>query len=283
MNSRIAYIALATSAACVACAHPAAVGSFATAAAHTTMQFPQVAGDLYESCVRFEAYRQGRSPTQWYEREGLTHACASRDSAVKRVVAVNRVLTGYLNALAALADDRVVAYDRQLDKVGAALINDAHLDKARVKAASGLAAFVATAATEGYRRRQLEQAIASQNDNVRDVVETLREVIATDYANALDVEGEAMTVFYRSLLQEHAARDPLGAVLVRDVRDERATQLADRRQTLSDYAEALRDVRAGHQRLFASRHEMDSSALAADLAAYAERLQAVIVAFQKAY
>ena len=268
---------------CTACVRPTAVASFAAAAGRTSAQLPDVASDLYASCLRFEGYKAARRGDGWYEPADLVPPCAARDSAVRRVVAMNRLLAGYWSALGALADDRVVAYDKNLDRLATALNADAGLARDRARAITGIASFLGTAVTEGYRRRQLVEAIDSQHDNVARLVEGVREIVATDYANALEVEHQGMSLFYHALWREGAAREPIAAALLRDARDERDAALLRKQAALTDLADALRLVRAGHERLYASRHDLNGPALVAELATYAARLDAAVVAIQKAF
>lgn len=266
-----------------ACVRPTAVASFAAAAGRTSAQLPDVASDLYASCLRFEGYKAARRGDGWYEPADLAPPCAGRDSAVRRVVAMNRVLAGYWSALGALADDRVVGYDKELARLATALNADAGVPRDRARGVTGLAAFLGTAVTEAYRRGQLERAIESQHENVALVVEGLHEIFATDYANALEVEHQGMALFYHALWREAATREPIAAALLRDARDERDAALVRKQAALADLADALRDVRAGHERLYASRHDLNAPALVGDLATYAARLDAAVRALQKAF
>jgi hypothetical protein len=193
------------------------------------------------------------------------------------------VLGRYFAALGALADDRVVDYDASVDDLADALEDDAKLDAGKVRAVSGLAAFAASVTTDAYRHLQLSKVIEEQNGNVATVIDALGEIVATDYANILDLEVAGMESFYRSALAEGAEHEPLAAILVRDSRDERIAALEGKRAALAKYVKALATMKAGHQRLYDSRHDLDARVLARTLAGYATQLEEVLPALREAF
>jgi hypothetical protein len=215
------------------CVKTGAVGRYARAAGETAGEFPALADEMRASCVRLEEYREEREGKGGFGREDLEGGCAERGKAVRRAVAVERVLASYFAALGALADGKVVKYDGQIDDLADALEDDAKLDRKKVKAVSDLAAFAASVATDGYRHLKLAQVIEEENGNVGTVIDALTEIVGTDYANILELEATGMDAFYRSALAEGAEREPLAAILVRDARDERAAALREKREALA--------------------------------------------------
>lgn len=265
------------------CVRTGAVGRYARAAGATAGAFPALADDMEASCVRLEGYREAREGKGWFASSDLEKQCAERGRAVERAVAVERVLGRYFAALGALADGKVVSYDGEIDDLADALEDDAKLDRKKVKAVSDLAAFAASVTTDGYRHLKLTRVIEEQNGNVGAVIDALTEIVATDYANILDLEATGMESFYRSALTEGAEREPLAAILVRDARDERAAALDEKREALASYVRALGTMKAGHQRLYDSRHDLHAKAVAGELAGYAAQLEKTIPALREAF
>lgn len=266
-----------------ACVRPAAVGRYARAAGKTTAEFPALAADMQASCLRLEGYRESREGAGWFDRADLEPRCAERRKVVNRTVAVERVLAGYFTALAGLADGKVVAYEGSIDNLAGSLEDDAHLDRKRVRAVADLAAFAASVGTDGYRHARLTSVIEKQNANVAIVIDALTQIVGTDYASILGVEEAGMESYYRSALAEGAEHEPLAALIVHDTYDSRATALAEKRSALSAYVKALATMKAGHQKLYESRHDLDAKALAAELAGYAAQLEDMIPALHKAF
>lgn len=266
-----------------ACVQPAAVGRYARAAGKTAAEFPALAADMHASCLRLEGYRESREGDGWFDHADLEPRCAERQKAAKRTIAVERVLAGYFAALAGLADDKVVSYDRSVDRLAGSLEDDARLDRKQVRAVADLAAFAASVATDGYRHAKLTSVIENQNANVATVIDALTEIVGTDYASILSVEEAGMESFYRSALAEGAEREPLAAILVRDTHDARTVALNEKRSALSACVKALTTMKAGHQRLYESRRELDAKALAVELAGYAAQLEEMVPALRKAF
>jgi hypothetical protein len=233
--------------------------------------------------VRLEEYREAREGKGWADATDLEKRCADRESAVRRAVAVDRVLASYFAALGALADKKVVKYDASFDALANALEDDAKLDGDKVRAVSDLAAFATSVATDGYRHLTLTRVIEDENANVAAVIDALAEIVGTDYASILDLESAGMDAFYRSALAEGAEREPLAAILVRDRRDERAAELKAKRTALDAYVKALATMKKGHQRLYDSRRDLDAKRLAAELADYSTQLEKMISTLRDAY
>ncbi|HEU4584852.1 MAG TPA: hypothetical protein VFR95_03835 [Gemmatimonadaceae bacterium] len=265
------------------CVRTGGVGSYARAAGETAAEFPALAQEMTASCVRLEGYREAREGKGWADRGDLEKRCADRERAVRRAVAVDRVLASYFAALGALAEEKVVKYDASIDDLADALEDDAKLDAKKVRAVSDLAAFTASVATDGYRKLTLTKVIEDQNANVAAVVDALADIVGKDYTNILDLEAAGMDAFYRSALVEGAEREPLAAILVRDRRDERAAQLEAKRAALDAYVKALATMKKGHQRLYDSRRDLDAKRLAGELADYAAQLEKMISALRDAY
>jgi hypothetical protein len=265
------------------CVRTGAVGRYARAAGETAREFPALADEMRASCVRLEGYREAREGKGWFESGDLEGRCADRARAVRRAVTAERALASYFAALGALADDKVVKYEGSVDDLADALEEDAGLDREKVRAVSDLASFAASVATDGYRHLKLANVIEEQNGNVALVIDALTEIVGTDYANILELEATGMESFYRSALTEGAEREPLAAILVRDARDERASALRGKRVALAAYVKALGTMKAGHQRLFDSRHDLHAKALAGELADYAAQLEKMIPALREAF
>lgn len=265
------------------CVSTGAVARYARASGETAAAFPVLAEGMTASCMRLERYRESREGEAWFDDADLAGRCAPRERAVKRAVAVDRVLASYFAALGALADDGVVKYSTAVDGLADALAEDARLDAKRVRAVSDLAAFAASASTDGYRHLELTRVIEEQNANVIAVIEALGEIVGSDYANILDLEAAGMDAYYRAALVEGAEREPLAAVLVRDRRAERAEALHARRAAVDAFVKALGTMKKGHQRLFDSRRDLNAKKVAAELSGYAAEMEKLLVALDEAF
>jgi hypothetical protein len=111
----------------------------------------------------------------------------------------------------------------------------------------------------------------------------LRGVINVDYRRILGVETRAVNDFYRTVLAESRAKEPLASVLLLRDRDERIAQLRKRGEDLDAYLRALEAVRAGHQKLYENRNRVRARAVSAELVRHAEALEKIGKQLERAF
>lgn len=279
------------------CVQPVAVGKYATSANQTLLQFQSVANDIAASCMRLTTYQaaSGHAPDVgrdgWFSVAALDRHCASRDSAVKRVIGVSAVLAEYFAALQALADDGRTNTDSSAASFGNALAGAKAFSPAQSSAIASLAAFAGSAMSDGIRRRALTRAIETQNGNVQVVTDWLMNMVGVEFQTALANERTAADDYYHTAFAEAkrpgsdivGSGDPLGSVVVQDVRLGRLRELNQKLDALAAYIQALKTVKEGHQQLYASRDHLDAQALAAELGDYTKRLSKVAKQLAKAF
>ena len=193
------------------------------------------------------------------------------------------MLSAYFAALESLAANKVTDFDGDVDALGAAVRDGGGFDKAQVSAIDVLAKYASSRTTDGYRRKKLRDAIASQNDNVQTLIAALHEIVARDFAQLLENDVAAQTSFYRAALAENTATDPLAAILVRDAYDARAVALAEQTAAVRALSQALLTVGRGHQALYDSRNRLGAKALLSTVVSNARELDAAIARVDKAF
>jgi hypothetical protein len=235
------------------------------------------------SCRRTQSYRLRRTSTAWYGEDSLRTACAGRDSALRAVARANQVLGAYLAALGAMAGEKPTELDSRIDALGEAVEGTGLFEAAQVDAIVSLGKFAASHGAGGYRRAKVREAIVEQNANVQLVTSALHEIIDRDFARYLRDDETAQTSFYRGALTESGAREPLGAILIRDSYDERQAELAGGREAVQALARAVLLVGRGHQRLYDARDHLSAKDLLASIVANARELDAAIAKVDKAF
>jgi hypothetical protein len=248
-----------------------------------TAKLPDVTEGMSASCRRAASYRLRRSSTDWYADDSLRLACAVRDSAVRDVARVNRILSAYFTALQSLAADKVTDPGASLGALGTAVREARGFDRAQVRAVEGLARFAYSRSTDGYRRAKLRDAIASQNENVQTVTSALHDILDRDFIQLLENDIASQTSFYRAALTESTSRDPLAAILVRDAYDARAQTLAEQSAAVRALSQALLTVGRGHQALYDARDHLGGKALLALVVSNARELDDAMARVSKAF
>ena len=282
-RSAVAAVLAAGGAGVVACAPPAAVRSYASASGEVAGRFPVLAADIPASCARAEGYRALAEDKEWWDDGALAERCKTLNDAAPALLAANRALQQYLGALAAMADDRVVRFDPQLDALARAVVATNEFPRERVEAVGGLTALLARAATDGYRRAQLRDAIAEANDDVQAITDGLVLVVDRAYLLTLHNERAALDRFYVKAIKEGRTEEPLTALLVLERRDDRLATLRDRRLAAQAYVSALRSVARGHRRLYESRERLNARELLAELADYAVAIETLAADIRKSF
>jgi hypothetical protein len=276
-------VLLAACAVLIGCASPAAVRSYARASGDVAGRFPALAADIPASCTRAEGYRALAEDSEWWDDDALAARCKSLVDAGRALLAANRALQQYLTALGAMADDRIVRFDPQLDALTRAVVATDEFPRERVEAVSGLAKLLARAATDGYRRAQLRDAIAAADSDVAAITDGLVVAVERAYLLTLDNERAALDRFYVKVIKEGRAAQPLTALLVLERRDDRLATLRGRRVAAQAYVSALRSIARGHRRLYESRDKLRARELAAELADYAAAIEALASDMEKAF
>lgn len=265
------------------CTSAAATRRFSASAVAVTARLPDASAALVASCRRTQSYRLRRSSAAWYGEDSLRIACAGRDSALRAVARANQVLAAYLTALGSMAGEKPGELDAPVNKLGDAVDSAGLFDRAQVDAIASLAGFAASHGAGGYRRVKLREAITTQNANVQLLTSALHEIIDRDFARYLRDDETAQTSFYRAALTESGAREPLGAILIRDSYDEREAELVRRTEAVDALARAVTVVGRGHQRLYDARDHLNAKELLASTVANAHEMEAAIAKFDKAF
>jgi hypothetical protein len=282
-GARIRCLTLIVAALAAGCSSPAAVTRYTKSATLVTAKLPDITDALSRSCRRTASYRLRRASSDWYGDDSIRVACAGRESALRTATRTSRVLAAYFAALEALAENKLTDYGTKVDALGSAVGEAGEFDTKQVKAIEGLAKFASSRATDGYRRRRLREAIATQNENVQTFTNALHDILDRDFAQLLENDVTAQTSFYRAALTESAGADPLTAILVRDAYDERAAQLAERSAAVRSLAQALLTVGRGHQALYDSRSHLGGRKLLAAIVSNARELDTAIARVNRAF
>jgi hypothetical protein len=259
------------------------VRRFSASASLVTAKLPDATAAVAASCRRAQSYRLRRVTSAWYGTDSVRAACADRERALRDVEGVNRVLSGYFAALGALAGEKVPEAGAGVSALGSAVGEATDFDAGKVSAITALARFTTTHATDGYRRAALREAIAGQNANVQTVTSALHELLEEGLARYLATDGNAETDYYRSVLTESGAREPLGAILVRDSYDGRHAEVLEQTEAVRTLGRAMLTIGRGHQRLYDARDHLAAKELLASIVATARQLDAAMAKMDKAF
>jgi hypothetical protein len=268
-----------------------AVRQFSDSSAQASKPLTDIVLDMYDSCERRNSYAP----------EAQKADCSKHRQNREKVIGTYGILDDYITALGQLASDETIDYDKSFDKVVSEL-KGAGVGDDQARAAGGLAAFLTKAATDGYRKTKVKEAITTQNDNLKLVSAALSDIVGRDYKRLLDQEKFAIESYYGPQIKEAAfspsnSQDPLAKqvdkigetvgrsflfALTKDS-EEKLREVTKKHVAVQSYLKILRSIEDGHQTLYDSKDNLDAKALIQQVSDYAKNLEVLKKDVQKAF
>jgi hypothetical protein len=248
------------------CTNLDAVHRFADSYNDTKANFPSIVSDLYRSCSDYLEYSSvSRGKYDLVEiRTAESQRCGKYNELEPRLLAANKILVDYLNALAAMANNNPPPYDAALDGLPAKLAASSSFSSDQTQAFTSLAKFVLDAGTQAYRRAKVADAIGSNNTNVKTVTAALNMIVVKDYVRLLKNEEIGLRDMYGTALLTDGSDQPLTAILV-ETQWRIARERIEKRQAAAQaYGQVLTEIAKGHQQLYEKRNDLTSKDAVAD-------------------
>lgn len=254
-----------------------AVQNFASVSQQATEQFPDLAADIYGSCVRAAQF-ESELPTQ----QKVQQRCGQFKQLAPGLVAANKVLAEYLFALGTLAADQTVAYGPALAGLAQSVQANTTFQPAQVKAVSGILGFLLEAQAGRYRQQQVKAAIAATNGDLKVLIPALKAIIGQDYNRLLLIEEQTMTAYYQGKIRAGKGQPLLVAVIKNQWQDQRTT-LTQKKAAVAAYIKILDQIAAAHQQLYNDRGTLSSLETIQGVVQYARTLQPLMKSLVKAF
>ena len=262
--------------ACSSCLSLEAVQQYASESAEGTERFSEIDLTFQALCQR---KRQWRDLRQSRVLRTYQDSCLLQQQADSALMKMQRAVQEYLMALYAVSSGERVYYS--LNPVKEALTGSGliQVEEKTINAYQNLLELLATASTEAYRRRQVQQLVDQAHppltaliDQLTFVVdEAFREAIGQQqemlYLNTLELADSARTFVERqSLLQQY----------IEEVR-----YYEQQLQLLDTYATILATVKDGHQALYDRRRKLHRQETVTTMVFYLAELRRLQTAFEK--
>ncbi len=254
-----------------------AVKNFAAVSQAATDQFPDIAADIYGSCVR---------SAQFEADPGAQPAVGARCDRFKQLtpglISANKVLEEYLFSLGRLAADQRVTYGPALNGLAGEIQATNTFKPAQINAISGILGFLLNAEAGRFRQQQVEAAIQATNANLKVLIPALKAIIGQDYARLLLIEEQTMDAYYRSKLRA-GKQQPLLAALIQNQWQNDKTALTQKKAAAAAYVKILEEIQTGHQQLYDDRNRLTSQETVQAIVQYARTLQPLVKDLVKAF
>jgi hypothetical protein len=266
------------------CASFDEVRDFAAVSARATQAVPEIARDYRASIVRVKRYdslRRGALLDEANSKAG-EFCAANPDCAVPEAYAAGcAILTAYIDALARLADHRESTTGSAVQRALAVVQKIPGVPPGLVSSFGGLVKFLADAADQRYRRRQIDQALANNDPAVQQVLSAYRRFLQ-DYADLqLDRERIALLVYFEASLPPTA--DPATRLLVYDRQQNALDELASRRARARAIDGVLGQIAAAHGSLAAKSGRLTSFEVRRELRSRAAEIEQISREVQRAF
>jgi len=249
------------------CANLAAVRDFASQA-KSLSSYNVIPPDLVGTNVRRQALF-GKEVTE----ENLANYKRHREHFEDR----QAVIVKYMGALAAVADNEVINYKKNLDDVAGAATKADVLDKGDADLFASAANLVATLATDGARRKLVRDLVTRCDPAVQKLTAALAETVREDYLKSLRREADATDGLVRDA---DLAKNPGLSRLARYAMFEHTATIAARKKSAEAFAEALGKIGAGHAKLAAHIGDFTRKEFIAELKGYQDELKALQAQFK---
>jgi hypothetical protein len=292
------------------CVDTSSIARFAALSKVASDKFPEIAADYRASCMRTARYQA--MDTAQYQVDKIEAAAVQTcnkslglNALEKDLIAANRTLMSYLDALGRLASNRKTVFDNNINSFAANMKATGEFDDAKIDAVKGLATFLSDAAAAGWRKKELARAIEAANPAVQTVAAALKTIVGEDYLGLLDNEEAAMRIYYGGTIS--AAQAYYDTLIARQYRlnpDRQPKELPEetvimgylhdkwqsdktavetKRAAARAYVTILEKIARGHQKLYDNRNKLDAKEIKDMILGYAQELDPLIQDLRKAF
>lgn len=246
------------------CADLSAIREFANISSESA-QYTKLVTDYVESPTRQKRYQ----PPSQHER--LDRIAATRAAQQDRLLLRQSLIEEYMDTLGRLAADEAVTYDKELDALGNAVKEKKLANAKEADAFSAVAKVLVKGVTDHWRQKQLKELIATSNEPFQVVVESLQVFVESGSGGDLLDEKAAIQSYYDTL--DRASNDKAGKEALKEWRDLHLAAIDARMKAIESYAQILRKIAEGHQKLYDGRDDFSKELLLRDMRRYSKDLK----------
>ena len=245
----------------VGCASLAEIRDFAALSKRAAEYFPFIMADMKASFIRqremqnLDSGMDLKEATKKAEEDCAAHQlCKSVGDFAK----AGKVLESYMKTLGQLAADNLTSFDESLKAFSSELRTSAGLGEPQRKAVQSLSTFLAGAAANGYRQRQLAKTLTSTDEDIGILTQGLADIVEI-YKKQLDAEEIAMRGYFEGTIAEKGAQEPLARILVYDRYSRGREELKNKQSAADCYKEFLATIRKAHSELAQKSAKLDAT------------------------
>lgn len=204
------------------------------------------------------------------EIDRLKNESKARADQAKELLNVLKAVESYMSALGDLASDQIVDSSTNIQKLMTEINAATPIDPKLSKSASAIASLVSKMITDGYRQRNLREAINEANPYIQDIDKSLALLLQKGFPLALRAEKTSVNDYYDYWHNVALDHNELASIeLIRIKKRDDTALFDDKEHALIAYREVFRIIAAGHQMLFDKQQDFKNKALLATIKQYA--------------
>lgn len=201
------------------------VQRFSGSAEQLEQEFPDLATDVYDSCLRTAQYTLIQASDEPFkDRENFRNACVeplefendkgqlvsvTREEFEGELIAVNNVIVNYLQALGTVASNGEISYTENVRGLGNAIARvEPRLDATENQAGQKILEFLLGAYNNEFRQETLATEITATNEPLQRYICLLKQDIVGQYLDAeLQTEKETVDEYYQAYINRELQQD----------------------------------------------------------------------------
>jgi hypothetical protein len=263
------------------CADLTAIRDFSKISADSA-GFTKVVDDYAQSGDRRLAYMY---PT--LEKNGEVARLQSekelRDDQAKELLNVLKAVESYMSALGDLAGDQLVDSSTNIQNLTAQLNTAVPIDPKISKPASAIATLVGKMIADGYRQRNLREAINEANPYIQDINKNFALLLQVGFPLALRAEKATVSDYYDYWHNVASDHNELAAIeILRIKKRDDLARYPEKENALAAYREVFKKIAEGHQMLFDNQQDLKNKALLGTIKQYAIEIRDTMKTVQAA-
>jgi hypothetical protein len=276
--SRALMAALLTVSFLIGCSSLKNTSDFSTSALKGIRKFEEIGYGFEKNCLA-NCYSQKIAGLNLDSPECN---CSEDKKADQVTRTIYKAVSGYLDGLAKLSDNKLTAYDLEPLSDGLGKIENPSLgiEKSHLEAYGTISRILLRSFTDKYRKRQIREYVIDGKEPFQALITYLRFNLSENLTGKLSVQKEILKEYYFTLIKDTTLttwerREALETFYTK------CDQLEFTKKQLVSYSMTLQKIGQGERKLAETIDKLSDDESKAQLTLFVSELQALIVNFNK--
>ncbi len=274
------FVVLLVSVAIVSCTTSLhAVNDFASVSSTDLSNFEEIPNSFTQYCL-------DRCVSESVRKLEITRSldcdCSSYQKADSVTLLIYLSIRGYFNGLTAISDNNLTHY--KMDPLSASLtagtFGNIKIEKQQVDAYSVLAKILLDAVTGDYRKNKIKNYVEQANTPIQVLLDKFQFILQTNLEGELNFGKEKLYAFHKELLLNDALNNYEKEKAATDYYQQ-LSAINQQQERIDVFAKSLKNIAAGHQKIYDNRNKMTDKELKDSLVVYQSAISNAVSQFNK--